>query len=181
MTAFSRANRDKPLQHTIAYKGVPIFRGLALALDLADKHGADFSLFSADRRDAVLKRFNKAHGTNLHGQAYLVAMHARDPAKFAAANSPSTTSHCLRSDGNPTFRNARGRVIPAGGLLPWYELGIDGADAGKGNDPTHLLRVLHSLGFHVVQPYPPGREDHHFVFTSSPVPVLRARNVIPKG
>ena len=83
MTAFSKANRDKPLMHTVAYEGVPMFRGLGLALDHAEKHGAKFAIFSADRRDRVLARFNKAHGTNLHGQQFLVDAHARDPAHFA--------------------------------------------------------------------------------------------------
>lgn len=179
MTAFTKAESDLPLWHTTAFHDVPIFRALALALDDAQDHDADFVLFSADRRDAVIARFNRKHGTNLHGQQYLVDAHARDPAHFAPANSPQTTSHCLRSDGNAAYV-VRGRVVHRAGTLPKYMLGIDGSDRGKGNDPSHLLAVLHHLGYHVVRPYALSAEAHHFVFVTSPVPVLRHRGRIPR-
>ncbi len=41
MSEFSKANRDKPLMHTMAFHGVPMFRGLALAIDHIEHHGGD--------------------------------------------------------------------------------------------------------------------------------------------
>src|SRR3712207_375687 len=99
MTAFTQANHAKPLWKTVSFHDVPMFRALALALDHAQDKGAVFAIYSADRRDGVLARFNARHGTNLHGQQYLYSH--QHQAGFYPANSPATTSHCLHSDGNP--------------------------------------------------------------------------------
>ncbi len=177
--SFTTANRKLPLWQTVAYQNVPIFRALALALDHAAEQGARFTLVSADRRDAVLERFNRQHGTHLHGQAYLFA-HQHDPG-FFAANRPSTSSHCLFADGNPAYR-VRNTVLSSGSKLPPYFLGIDAVDAGPGakaNDCSHLIATLERLGYHVTRPYHSGTEAHHFVFTSDPTPVLRHWKRIP--
>lgn len=177
--SFTTDNRGLPLWETVSYHDVPMFRALALALDHAQENGAVFAIFSADRRDAVLARFNKRYGTNLHGQAYLVA-HQHDPG-FFPANPPDQTSHCLFSDGNPAYR-LRGRVLPARARLPRYYLGIDAADVGAGarpNDCSMLIGHLERLGYHVTRPYHTGSEAHHFVFTSDPTPVLRHWKRIP--
>jgi lysozyme len=171
--SFTSENRGLPLWETVSYHDVPMFRVLALALDHAQEKGARFAIFSADRRDAVLTRFNKRYGTHLHGQAYLVA-HQNDPG-FFPANPPDQTSHCLFSDGNPAYR-LRGRILPARAKLPRYFLGIDAADKGPGakpNDCSMLIGHLERLGYHVTRPYHSGSEAHHFVFTSDPTPVLR--------
>lgn len=180
MTAFARANRDKPMWHTIACAPevgkVPLFRALALALDHAHQHDARFSLASADRRDRTLKAFNAKHGTNLHGQQYLYD-HQGQPG-FYPANPPAKTSHCLFSDGSAAYR-VRGRVIAPGGRLPNYMLGIDATDDGSNNDCSRLIGTLERLGYRVTRPYHTGSEAHHFVFTESPVAVLRHWKVIP--
>src|SRR5262249_44880430 len=119
--SFTSDNRELPQWQTVAFQNVPIFRALALALDHAAEVGARFELLSADRRDFVLARFNKQYGTPLHGQQYLFD-HQHDPG-FFAANTPATTSHCLFADGNPAYR-VRNALIPAGGKLPRYFLGI---------------------------------------------------------
>jgi hypothetical protein len=193
MSAFSEKNRDLPMWHTVAtpsYMGVvPTYRALALMLDHAWQHKARFELLSADRRDSVLARFNKLHGTNLHGQKYLFDLRAQYVARYGAAgadargvyaaNPPNRTGHCLFSDGNPAYR-VRGHVVPPGGGLPNYFLPFDATDQGKENDCTHLVLVLNKLGYHAVRPYPSGGEAHHFCLVSSPIPVLRHWNVIPK-
>jgi GH24 family phage-related lysozyme (muramidase) len=177
--SFSTENRSLPLWQTCAYQNVPIFRALALALDHAAEDGARFALLSADRRDPVLAKFNRAHGTSLHGQQYLYD-HQHDPG-FFPANRPGTTSHCLCSDGNPAYRVGT-RLIPAGGRLPRWFLGIDAVDSGPGakaNDCSTLVGHLERLGYHVTRPYHSGAEAHHFSFTSDPVVVLQAHGRIP--
>jgi lysozyme len=176
--SFTSEHRSRPLWETVAYKGVPIFRALALALDHAEEAGAQFSVLSADRRDRVLKRFNQEAGTHLHGQQYLYD-HQHDPG-FFAANRPGTTSHCLFADGNPAYRVAN-RVIPAGGKLPGYFLGIDVCDHGSNNDCSRLISTLQRLGYHVTRPYHSGAEAHHFSFTNDPTPVLRFHKRVPQA
>ena len=167
---FNTANRDLPLDHTVSFHDVPMFRMLALALHHAERHGASFYVNSADRRDDVLKRFNAAHGTNLHGQQYLYE-NQRNPG-FFPANPPTMTSHCLFSDGNPAYR-VGDHFIPAGGKLPDWMLGIDANDKnGAPNDCSRLVGTLEKLGYHVTRPYHSGSEAHHFVFTANPIPTL---------
>ena len=171
--SFTSENQGLALWETVPYHDVPMFRVLALALDHAQEEGARFAIWSADRRDAVLARFNKRYGTSLHGQAYLVA-HQNDPG-FYPANPPNQTSHCLFSDGSPAYR-VGGRILPARGKLPRYFLGIDATDIGPGaksNDCSMLIGHLERLGYRVTRPYHTGSEAHHFVFTSDPTPVLR--------
>jgi lysozyme len=177
--SFASQNRPLPLWQTCSYRNVPMFRALALALDHAAAAGARFAVFSADRRDPVLATFNKLHGTELHGQQYLWD-HQREPG-FFPANPPGKTSHCLCSDGNPAYRVGT-RLIPAGGRLPRYFLGIDAVDTGAGarpNDCSRLIATLERLGYHVTRPYHSGAEAHHFSFTSDPTPVLQHHGCIP--
>jgi lysozyme len=179
MPPFSKQNRTLPLWETCGYQNVPMFRALALALDHAAEAGARFTVLSADRRDPVLAKFNKQHGTSLHGQQYLFD-HQREPG-FFAANRPGTTSHCLCADGNPAYR-VGGKILPAGGRLPRYFLGIDATDEGPGakpNDCSMLIGHLEKLGYHVTRPYHSGSEAHHFSFTSDPTPVLQHHGRIP--
>jgi lysozyme len=179
--SFTQANRTLPLWETCAFDKVPIFRALALALDHAREAGAKFTILSADRRDPVLAKFNKQNGTNLHGQGYLYA-HQHDPG-FYPANSPATTSHCLFADGNPAYRVGT-KVVPAGGRLPRFYLGIDACDTGAGcksNDCSMLIATLERLGYHVTRPYHSGSEAHHFSFTSDPTPVLQHHGRIPSA
>jgi hypothetical protein len=68
MSQFTEQYRGAPMWHTAAFHDVPMFRALALALDDAQDHGAAFAIFSADRRDPVIERFNANYHTNLHGQ-----------------------------------------------------------------------------------------------------------------
>jgi lysozyme len=178
---FSTDNRTLPLWETSAYQNVPMFRALALALDHAREAGARFTVLSADRRDPVLAKFNKQHGTNLHGQQFLYD-HQRDPG-FFPANRPGTTSHCLFADGNPAYR-VGAKILPVGGKLPRYFLGIDATDSGPGckpNDCSMLIGTLEKLGYFVTRPYHSGSEAHHFSFTSDPTPVLKHHGRIPSA
>jgi hypothetical protein len=184
MHTFAKHDRDQAMTHTVSYRAVPMFRGLAFALNHIAEHGATVWIYSADRRDAVIAEHNHQFGTHLRGQQALVDAHASDPVHNAPANSPATTSHCLRSDGNPVYRDARGRHVPARGSLPWFELGIDLEDADsdgrRGNDVDRFLRVAHRLGYAFVRPYASGAEGHHVVCVHSPIPTLEHWNVISK-
>jgi hypothetical protein len=171
-------DRDNSMTVTISYENVPMFRGLAFALRDIQNNGAPVSIFSADRRDAVVRAHNKQFGTQIHSQEYAVA-HQGQPG-WSAANPVNRSSHCLRSDGNPVYRNSRGQSIAPGGRLPWYELGIDMADQGKAEDVSRFLKVAHRLGYHFVQPYSSGSEKHHVVCVHSPIPTLEHRNQISK-
>lgn len=173
MKRFSTADRAAAMTHTVSYERVPMFRGLAFALYHCAKHDADVDVFSADRRDDVIREHNRQFGTDLHSQQELVDLwHA---GRGNPANSPSTTSHCLFSDGNAAYG---GRA--SGKKLPWYMLGLDLADHGKTEDVSRFLRAARKLGYEVAQPYASGAERHHVVFTASPVPVLERWNVISK-
>jgi hypothetical protein len=176
MTEFSDQNRDKPMWHTVSFHDVPMFRALALALDHAQDHGAVFAILSADRRDSVIQRFNAENHTSLHGQEYLFENQGKPG--FNPADRPGTTSHCLFSDGNPAYQ-VGGRLIPAGGKLPNYMLGIDAVDHGSQTDCSILLNKLHSLGYHVVRPYHSGSEAHHMSFVTNPIHTLKVHNRVP--
>jgi hypothetical protein len=173
MNRFSTADRAAPMTHTVSYERVPMFRGLAFALYHCGRHGADVDVFSADRRDTVIAEHNHQFGTSLSGQQHLVDLWRAG--KGNPANSPTTTSHCLRSDGNKAYG---GR--PAGAELPWHMLGLDISDHGKVEDVSHFLEVARRLGYEVTQPYPSGSERHHVVFTASPIAVLERWDVIAK-
>jgi hypothetical protein len=177
VTQFTQQNRDKPMWHTIAFHDVPMFRALGLALDDAQDHGSKFAIFSADRRDPVIQRFNAEYHTDLHGQQYLYD-HQGQPG-FYAADRPNTTSHCLFSDGNPVYQE-NGHRIPAGQHIPDYMLGIDACDTGSANDCSKLVWTLERLGYSVTRPYPGTGEAHHMVFTRNPIPTLRKRGRVPK-
>lgn len=173
MHTFTTAHRAEAMTHTVSYQHVPMFRGLAFALYHCGKHDAPVDVFSADRRQTVIEAHNHEFGTTLRSQPELVALWKAG--KGNPANSPDTTSHCLRSDGNSAYH---GR--PAGAELPWFMLGLDISDHGKVENVTQFLKVARELGYDVVQPYPVGGERHHVVFTSSPIPVLEHWNVIAK-
>lgn len=166
--------------HTIAYRGVPMFRAQAAVLLVAFEQGAPHLIFSGDRRDSVIKRFNANHGTHLHGQDFLIHMHEVDPTHWFPANPKDETSHCLRSDGNKAYR-WNGKQIPKKGALPKTMLGIDAVDVGphaRANDCSHLVHTINDCGFSAKQPYHVGTELHHFILTKDPVPRLRELGVL---
>jgi hypothetical protein len=173
MKRFTTDDRAAAMTHTVSYEHVPMFRGLAFALHHVAKHGGDVDVFSADRRDDVIRIHNRLFATNLSSQQHLVDLWRAG--KGNPANSPATTSHCLFSDGNPAYG---GRA--SGKLLPWHMLGLDISDHGKVEDVTRFLKVARKLGYEVTQPYASGSERHHVTFTASPIPVLERWDVISK-
>lgn len=156
-----------PAWHIVAFDGRPMFRALAWALKDARLHGVGFSITSADRRDSVIKAFNKQHGTDLHSQQYLYD-HQGEPG-FYPANPPGFSSHELRSDGSPFFK------VPRGASIPDYELGIDAVDEGASNSCVKLVWWLNSHGYKAARPYASGSEAHHFCFAKSPAVNARKR------
>jgi len=180
MKRFSKDDRDTAMTHPVSFHGVPMPRGVAFAINHCEEHGAKASIASAIRVDRILNEHNRQFKTTLHGQQYLIDMHAKDPAHFAGANPVNMTSHCWFSDGNPIYKDSKGRPIPARGKLPWYMIGIDLDDIGRWEDNTHFLLVAHRLGYEFVAPYQSGSERHHLVMTRSPVPTLEHWNVISK-
>lgn len=177
MKKFDKNQRDNLMTVGVSYGNVPMPRGLAFALYHIAKHGGIVDIFSADRTVKAIADHNRTFGTNLHAQLYLYANQWRRG--FNPANSPLTTSHCYRSDGNPAYK-VNGKQIRSGGSLPWYMLGLDLSDRGKFEDVSNFLRVSHELGYKTVQPYASGSERHHVVFTESPIPILESRSVISK-
>lgn len=180
MKKFDVSHRDRSMLVIVSYERVPMARGLAFALRHIQEHGAPIDVFSADRRDHIIAAHNRTFKTNLKGQQYLYDGFVAGRPGFNPANPPSLTSHCRRSDGNAAYRDGSGKVIPRGGLLPWFMLGLDIADAGKVEDVRTFLRVARRLGYRVVQPYPVGGEKHHVIFTESPIGTLERWNQIAK-
>lgn len=180
MHTFTTRHRNKRMTNIVSYHGVPMFRGLAFTLYHIDKHGGHVDIFSADRRDSVINEHNRQFHTNLHGQGYLYNGYIHGRAGFNPANPPNRTSHCLRSDGAPVYRNRFGRHIPPGNKLPWYMLGIDLSDRGKKENVSNFLHVAHRLGYPFVQPYSSGSERHHVVLVKSPLRTLEHHKVISK-
>lgn len=175
MLTLRKQDRDNSMTVIVSYeRTVPLPRGVGFALWHIEQHGGKIDIFSADRRDRVIARHNRAFGTNLHGQRWLIR-YGENP-----ANPVDRTSHCYYSDGNRAYRRRNGQQIPAGGRLPWYMVGLDLADQGEVESVDGFLRVARHLGYSVVQPYPVGGERHHVVFVKSPIPVLERWNVISK-
>lgn len=179
MHKFTTEHRDEKMTNPVSYRGVPIPRGVAFALYHIAKHGGEIAIFSGIRTDNVIRAHNREFGTHLKSQPELV--HLAAIGQGNPANSPSTTSHCWRSDGNRAYKDAHGRQIPSGHELPWYMIGLDIADRGEVESVDDFLRAARKLGYKVSQPYPVGGERHHVVFTASPIGVLEKYNVIAKN
>lgn len=165
-----------PAWHHVPFDGVPIYRAQAWALKDARLHGEHFAVASGDRRTSVIKAFNKAHGTDLHDQAYLSSLWIRTSALYGKAgaiargvypaNPPTQGTHLLLGDG------VVGRV---GEHLPKFKLGIDATSAGEDNACASLVHWLNSHGYSVTRPYSSGSEAHHLVFTKGPATNARRR------
>lgn len=149
----------------VSYHGVPLYRCQVWALELARFHGARICLLSGIRDDAIIRQHNKQFGTNLHGQAWLVEMHRRDPAHYAPANLPKTTSHCGYADGNPFYGRAGTRIAK-------IKRGIDACDNATAR---RIVEKLRAIGIPAAQPYHSGSELHHFSLGRQNVNKLRAR------
>lgn len=154
--------RHKPtpkLTETVAFDGVPTFRGLALLLQDCRDHGWHGRLNSSDRRKGVAERYGKMSQAALY-----VAYWVRHLPGFAPANAPGRSTHELRSDG-AAYRG------PVGRPLSWYQLGLD-----VSND-VELVRIARQLGYDLRHPYTSGAEAHHVNLYKSPTKRLRARGI----
>lgn len=160
---------------TVVFFGAPMFRAQAWALwDYHYVGGHPLIVNSADRRDAILKKY----APSKKGQQYLFDTYNRlarqygvagaQARGFFPANPPSRTSHCLFSDGNPVYR------VPAGRSIPKYMLGVDATDR-PGGDAAGIVGWLNSHGYHAVRPYNTNSERHHLVLTADPVANARKR------
>jgi hypothetical protein len=173
-------DRDQAMDHVVSFHGVPMFRGLAFAIDHIEDHGGRVVIASADRRVKSIEEHNRQFGTRLHAQQFLFDNQWKPG--FNPANPPNRTSHCLfcddrvaavmRAHGHPRLR--------AGSKLPWYALGIDLSDRGTQEHPQHFIHVAHELGYNVVQPYSSGSERHHVIFVEGPIKTLEHWNRISK-
>lgn len=175
-------HRRLAMNHTVSFHDVPMPRGLAFVLYDVERHGGAMFVWSVDRRIKQITAHNREFGTHLHAQQALIDAHARDPVHNAAANPVDRTSHCLRADGNPAYRDSRGKIITPGGHLRWWQIGGDyednDQDGRRGNDVNRILKISHELGYAFVQPYRSGSEGHHLVLVHDPIPVLERRHVI---
>lgn len=171
-------DRHAPLEHVVSFHDVPMYRVQAWVYWDCERHGAKVSIASAIRVDSIVQQHNHQYGTNLHGQQYAID-HAGQPG-WSAADPINLTSHCGHSDGALVYVDEHGHHIPAKGVLPKYEWGVDADDLGKVEDNSHLLHVSHQLGYLLAAPYRSGSERHHLIIARDPVHVLESRNVISK-
>ncbi|WP_028058388.1 hypothetical protein [Candidatus Solirubrobacter pratensis] len=149
-----------PAWHIVKFDNVPVYRGLAWALQDARNNGWKGHLVSADRRVSTIKSFNKRHKTKLHDQAYLFNGWTKRLPGFLPANPPTQGSHLLLGDGT---------IGHVGHKLRPYQLGLDVTEWDD------LLRVLHRYGYKVHQPYHTASEAHHVNFAASPAKLARRR------
>lgn len=140
----------------VTYRGIPLYRCQAWALELVDHAGVEPVIISGIRDDKWINQHNKQFGTNLHGQQYLVNLWRAG--RGNPANSPQTTSHCDFSDGSAVY----GRYAPAGHRLPKIVNGIDAVD---NLTAARIVNKLKDLGFPASLPYDSGSELHHFSLT----------------
>lgn len=174
-------DKRKAMTEVVSYHGVvPLERGLCYCLYLVGKHfdrDLDGALISASRTPGDIAAHNREFGTNLHSQPWLIKMHELHPKDYARANSTTTSSHTLHSDGSNVYRDYRGHQVPPGGVLNWYQRGLD-----FDSNALAAWFVDHAadIGLHFTLPYKTGSELHHAVGTASPINVLQSRNVIAK-
>ena len=154
--------KRRKLVDTVAFDGSPVFRGLALMLGDARRHGWGGRLNSADRRKGVAERYGKM------SQAKLYAGWIAHKAGFNPANRPGRSTHELRSDA-VAYRG------PIGRPLSWYCLGLDVSDS------SDLLYVLNRLGYKAFRPYKVGSEVHHLNLRVSPYKNLLKRKQWKRG
>lgn len=152
MKISTRLNPILPAYGVVTYRGIPLYRCQAWALELVDWHGIVPRIISGIRDDDVIAAHNRQFGTNLHGQQWLINAHARDPRHFSPANSPRTTSHCGYADGNRVY----GR---AGTRIPKIKTGID---ALNNETAGRIVRTLNAIHIPAALPYRSGSELHHF-------------------
>lgn len=170
-----QGDRAAPMLHIVSYHNVPMPRGNAYAVWACEQRGAKVDVYSCVRVDAVIAEHNRLFHTNLHGQQYLIDMHAKDPAHFAAANPLKQTSHCFYSDGHAFYG------VPAGHPIPYLMVGMDLDDHGKYEDNTHFAGVAHGLGLQWVGLYKVGNERHHGSFGPNLIPVLEHHGIIDRN
>jgi hypothetical protein len=151
----------------VNFHGVPMYRCLAWALHDYELHGGHLIVNSADRRDGVIRRFNRKYGNNLSSQKELWEGFRAGRPGFFPANPPGHSSHELVSDGNPFY----GR---SGRKLPRYMLGIDAVNH-PGGDASHVVIWLNDHGYHTERPYLTASERHHLSFSQSPASHARRR------
>lgn len=148
-----RVARRHSLDRIVLLDGVPCTVGQKLFLLHCRKRGWDGVLVSCDRRENPRTR-HLLHSLGLHTQVELIAL-------GFPANPVSLSSHCGYSDG------ASYPDIPAGGRLPHlWMLGLDVTAW------DNLLRIAHSAGYNLVQPYPASNEEHHVNLRSDPKAAL---------
>lgn len=155
----------KPAYGIVNFQGKPMYRCLAWALHDYVLHGGHLTVNSADRRDSVVRRFNKRYHTDVHSQKFLFE-HQDEPG-FFPANPPGTSSHERRADGN-VFYGKRGSLIPR------YKLGIDAVQR-PGGDAHDVVAWLNRRGYKATRPYFSSAERHHFSFAKSPTSNARRR------
>jgi hypothetical protein len=113
------------------------------------------TLYSCDRSAAAADLLHKC---GKHSQAELYALHASDPAHYAAANRPGTSTHERRSDD---------RAYPAfqlGAKLSSWRVGMDWGTT----EVPRLIAAANRRGWKLFQPYPGTSEAHHINFSKRP-------------
>lgn len=155
----------KPAYGVVNFQGRPMYRCIAWALHDYILHGGHLIVNSADRRDSVIRAFNRKYKASLSSQKFLFENQHRPG--FFPANPPGFSSHELRSDGN-------GFYGPRGARIPRYKLGIDAVQR-PGGDAASVVSWLNRHGYSATRPYNVLSERHHFSFRKSPATNARKR------
>lgn len=134
----------------VSYRGIPVYRCQAWALELVKDAGVTPCIISGIRNDSVIAAHNRKFHTNLHGQQYLVNLFRAG--RGNPANTPQTTSHCGYADGNRVYGRSGTRIAKI----------KNGIDACDNVTATRIVSKLNHLGFRAAQPYNSGSELHHF-------------------
>jgi hypothetical protein len=107
------------------------------------------SIYRGDDAASILH----AHGKHTQREIY-------NSSPPGVANPPGRSTHELRSDGHAYPH------VPAGGVLAWWQEGIDVNDG----DVNSMIKTAHKHGWALWQPYKSGVEFHHLNFVRQPVP-----------
>lgn len=159
----------KGLGYFVVIQGNPVFAdiGAYWAVVINDAGVGVNSIYRGGEPKSVA--ILHAHGK--HTQQELIDM-------GLPADSPTTSSHCLKSDSLQRWG------VPRGGDLAWWQQGVDVSDGSV----IACFNAAKRHGWQLWHPYPTGSEYHHLNFRRRPTPnsvkdrarLIRLRATLPR-
>jgi hypothetical protein len=133
----------------VSYRGIPLYRCQAWALELVKEAGVEPVIISGirDDRSSASTTGASTPTSTASSTSWTCSAPGGQPRQLAA-----TTSHCHHADGNHYYG-------PAGANIPLIKNGIDAEDNAKAEA---IVAKLNHLGFPAACPYHTGSELHHF-------------------